>query len=77
MSAAFTALRQFIEDKMRMSHIYQPVMLEVLFENGGRASARQIAARFLAHDESQLDYYRADREQHAGEGSAIAWDRGT
>ena len=57
MSDAFNALRQFIQQKMRMSHIYQPVMLEVLLENAGRASTRQIAAAFFAHDESQLDYY--------------------
>ena len=42
---------------MRMAHIYQPVMLETLLTNEGTASAREIAAAILAHDESQLDYY--------------------
>ena len=28
-------LEDFIKNKMRMSHIYQPVMLKVLLENGG------------------------------------------
>ena len=42
---------------MRMSHIYQPVMIRELLRRGGRASIRDIAAAFLARDESQLEYY--------------------
>jgi diadenosine tetraphosphate (Ap4A) HIT family hydrolase len=42
---------------MRMAHIYQPVMIRELLQHGGRASIRQIAAAFLARDESQLEYY--------------------
>lgn len=42
---------------MRMSHIYQPVMIKTLIRNGGAASLRQIAAEFLTQDESQLEYY--------------------
>ncbi len=37
-----------------MSHIYQPVMLRLLIENGGWAGLRDIAAAFLARDESQI-----------------------
>ena len=40
-----------------MSHIYQPVMIKELLQSGGRASIRNIAAAFLARDESQLEYY--------------------
>jgi diadenosine tetraphosphate (Ap4A) HIT family hydrolase len=50
-------LDEFLRGRMRMSHIYQPAMLRVLLERGGRASRREIAAEFLTHDESQLDYY--------------------
>ena len=28
-------LKDFIEKKMSMSHIYQPVMIKTLLENGG------------------------------------------
>jgi hypothetical protein len=42
---------------MQMSHIYQPLMLKLLIERGGRASTGCIAAAVLSHDESQLDYY--------------------
>ena len=57
MPEPYTILRDFIQNKMRMSHIYQPVMLEVLLANDGRASTRQIAAAFLIQDQSQLEYY--------------------
>jgi ATP adenylyltransferase len=42
---------------MRMSHIYQPVMISELLKSGGKASIRNIAAAFLSRDESQLEYY--------------------
>ena len=56
-SPAFSRLAQFLQNEMRMSHIYQPLMLKLLLERGGRAPTRDIAAAFLSHDESQLDYY--------------------
>src|SRR4051812_40064094 len=56
-SPAFERLKEFISGRMRMSHIYQPVMLRVLLDRGGWASTRDIASAFLARDESQLDYY--------------------
>jgi diadenosine tetraphosphate (Ap4A) HIT family hydrolase/5-methylcytosine-specific restriction endonuclease McrA len=59
MSLAFDRLRQFLQRDMRMSHLYQPLMLKTLLNGNGRASTRQIAAAFLAEDESQLDYYQA------------------
>jgi hypothetical protein len=42
---------------MRMSHVYQPVMIKTLIENNGEATIRQIAEAFLAKDQSQLEYY--------------------
>lgn len=54
---AFEDLRAFITKKMRMSHIYQPVMLRVLLESGGRASKDAIAKAFLIEDRSQIEYY--------------------
>jgi len=39
---AFDELMLFVSEQMRMSHIYQPVMLKVLLENGGRASRKTI-----------------------------------
>ena len=53
----FLALQDFIQNKMRRSHIYQPVMLITLLEHGGKASVRDIASSICSHDESQLEYY--------------------
>ena len=50
-------LRTFIERDMRMSHIYQPVMLRVLLQGGGKASREEIAKAFLQEDRSQIKYY--------------------
>ena len=50
-------LEEFIDEKMSMSHIYQPAMLKVLLENGGEASVEEIAKSFLLHDISQVEYY--------------------
>jgi diadenosine tetraphosphate (Ap4A) HIT family hydrolase len=57
MASAFERLQDFIQKQMRMSHIYQPVMIRELLKDGGKASIRKIAGAFLARDESQLEYY--------------------
>src|SRR5262250_2242186 len=47
----------FIQNRMRMSHVYQPVMLMTLLEGGGKASTTAIAKAILDHDQSQIEYY--------------------
>ena len=42
---------------MRMSHVYQPVMLRLLLERNGRASVQDVARALLNEDRSQLEYY--------------------
>jgi ATP adenylyltransferase len=54
----YALLVDFIRNRMRMSHIYQPVMLEVLLRNGGESTEREIAEAILSHDESQIEYYQ-------------------
>jgi ATP adenylyltransferase len=53
----FDALIDFIENKMRLSHIYQPLLIKCLVDAGGSATIRQLAHHFLAQDESQIQYY--------------------
>ena len=53
----FDQLIEFVEKRMRMSHIYQPVMLMELLLNGGECSTEQIARAILQHDQSQVEYY--------------------
>jgi 5-methylcytosine-specific restriction endonuclease McrA len=47
----------FLKSKMRMSHIYQPLLIRTVLQRNGRANIRDIAREFLAHDESQIEYY--------------------
>lgn len=56
-SQAFKTLEDFIQNKMRMSHVYQPVMLLELLRLGGAAPRREIAKALLSRDESQIEYY--------------------
>ena len=53
----YKELEDFITQQMRMSHIYQPVMLLQLLRNNGCTETNNIAQALLSHDESQLDYY--------------------
>ncbi len=54
---SFKHLEAFIRERMRMSHIYQPVMLQVLLEKGGFASTEEVAKALLSYDRSQVEYY--------------------
>lgn len=56
-SEGYQRLLAFLDQQMSMSHIYQPVMLKTLLAGNGVASRREIAAAFLAEDQSQLEYY--------------------
>jgi hypothetical protein len=63
---SFEELADFIEHRMRMSHVYQPVMLMCLLSNRGRASVRDIARSILQHDESQVEYYEKVTNEMVG-----------
>jgi ATP adenylyltransferase len=53
----YTELVDFLENRMSMSHVYQPLLIRALVDTGGMATLRQLAQVFLAQDESQLLYY--------------------
>jgi len=53
----FENLEEFILKGMRMSHIYQPVMLIALLKGSGKSKVRDIAKNFLQYDLSQIEYY--------------------
>jgi len=59
-------LKNFIEKKMSMSHIYQPVMIKVLLENGGTANKQTIAQNILSYDFSQVEYYEGITNKMVG-----------
>jgi diadenosine tetraphosphate (Ap4A) HIT family hydrolase len=56
-SMGFESLKYFLTQQMRMSHIYQPVMILELLNRNGKANKREIAEAILSYDESQKEYY--------------------
>ena len=53
----FAELEEFIRRRMKMTHIYQPLMIKTLLESGREATAEDIARGFLNEDKAQLEYY--------------------
>lgn len=53
----YRELLHFIERQMRMSHIYQPLLIRSLVDAGGCATIRQLAQVFCVQDESELLRY--------------------
>jgi ATP adenylyltransferase len=53
----YEELVDFLEHKISMSHVYQPLLVRALVDAGGVATVRQLAQVFLVQDESQLLYY--------------------
>ena len=56
-SSAYERLAEYINRRMRMSHIYQPLMLMELLGRSSPAPAEDIARRILGEDSSQIEYY--------------------
>lgn len=50
-------LLDFIEHRMRMSHVYQPLLIRSLLDSGNIATVRQLALELLAEDEGQIRTY--------------------
>jgi ATP adenylyltransferase len=53
----YNSLVDFTRNKMRMSHIYQPMMIMTLLRSGGICRDEDIAKAILEHDQSQIEYY--------------------
>ena len=62
-----SALEEFIRNRMRMSHIYQPVMLKVLLDGNGEASLEEIAKALLSYDLPQIEYYGLRTKRMVGD----------
>jgi ATP adenylyltransferase len=53
----YKKLHQFISSEMRMSQVYQPVMLIELLKSNGQSSVEQIAQAILDKDPTQIEYF--------------------
>ncbi len=51
-------LLDFITRRMRMSHIYQPLLIRSLLDAGGQSTIRHLAVEFAKADEAQIRYYQ-------------------
>ena len=54
---SFKLLKNYIQNKMKMSHIYQPVMIKSLINNNGRNNSKNIAKEILSYDPWAIKYY--------------------
>lgn len=54
----YKEIKLFLNERMRMSHIYQPVMIKKLLDKNGQATDVEIANELLKFDPSQLEYYQ-------------------
>ncbi len=63
---SFEQLETYIREQMRMSHVYQPVMLQVLLQKGGSASTEDVAKALLSYDRSQVEYYEIRTKSMVG-----------
>ena len=54
MRSSIHQFKQFIEEDMRMSHIYQPLLIWMLLESGGASTLRDLALRFVTFNEAEL-----------------------
>lgn len=55
----FEELLDFVRSRMRMSHIYQPLLIRLLVDAGGQATLRQLAKEFSTFDEAQVRMYES------------------
>jgi len=56
-SPTYERLRDTIDKRMRMNHVYQPLMLMQLLGRRSPAPAQDVARRVLGEDVTQIEYY--------------------
>jgi hypothetical protein len=80
-SPTYQRLRDYIARRMRMSHVYQPLMLMELLGRRSPAPAQDVARRILGEDVTQIDYYTERVKRMVGKvltGNGITrYERGT
>ena len=80
-SPTYERLRDYIAKRMRMSDVYQPLMLMELLGRRNPAPAQDVARRILGEDVTQIDYYTERVKRMVGKvltGNGITrYDQGT
>jgi len=80
-SPTYERLSDTIARRMRMSHVYQPLMLMELLGRRSPAPAQDVARRILGEDVTQIEYYTERVKRMVGKvltGNGITrYERGT
>jgi hypothetical protein len=53
----FEELLDFVKNRMQMSHVYQPLVIQFLARAGGAATLHQLATEMAAADEAAVSFY--------------------
>ena len=54
---SFEQLRDFLVSRIKMSHVYQPLLIQTLVDSGNQTTIRQVAMAFAGIDEAQILLY--------------------
>jgi ATP adenylyltransferase len=57
---SYEQLADFVENRMRMSHVYQPVMLMTLLREDCKRSTEELTKAILAHGAAEFRGCRED-----------------
>jgi hypothetical protein len=80
-SPTYERLRDTIAKRMRMSHVYQPLMLMELLGRRSPAPSQDVARRILGVDVTQIEYYRERVKRMVGKvltfNGITRYERGT
>lgn len=60
-------LKEFLEQKMQMSGIYQPLIIRHLLNHDGQSTLLDLARELAGHDEEVLSYYEEKLKKHPKE----------
>ena len=66
MSDIYEELSNYIQKKIRISQIYQPIMLMSLLMHAGKCQDEFIERDFLEYDNNQIEYYMHITDNLAG-----------
>jgi len=56
----FSELKDFIDTKMKMSHVYQPLLIRLLVESGGQSTLRQRPRNFQRLMKLRFSFTKTD-----------------
>lgn len=53
----YDAIKKYLQEQMKMSHVYQPMKMKPLLIGSGTAKVEEIALDLVQNDFRQIEYY--------------------